>query len=71
MTELTLKFETSTLQRLSQVAKLRETTVEDLLVMAADAVIAQADAEQRFRQRAALGAGRNAEGLALLKKATG
>lgn len=49
MTELTLKFETSTLQRLSQVAKLRETTVEDLLVMAADAVIAQADAEQRFR----------------------
>lgn len=56
-------------ERLKQVAKARQLSVNKLIEELATLVIVEHDAEMRFRLRAARGRGRAKRGLALLAKA--
>jgi hypothetical protein len=58
-------------ERLKQVAKSRNVSVNKLIDEMATLAIAEHDAEMRFRIRAGRGRGRTARGLSLLRKAAG
>jgi hypothetical protein len=59
------------LQRLEVVARARGISIAQLFDEMSNVMIAEADAETRFRLRAQRGAGKEARGLALLDKAAG
>ena len=69
MTTLTLQLPDDKHQRLLALAKSRGTTVTHLLDDMATLLLAESDAEARFELRQARGAGRVAQGQALLDKA--
>ncbi len=57
-------------QRLRALAQSRHTTINRLMDEMTTLMLAEFDAETRFKLRAARGTGRAAEGLALLDKVT-
>ena len=69
MAALTLRLPDDKHQRLRALAQARGTTLTRLLDDMTTALLAESDAETRFRLRAAAGSGRLDEGLALLDKA--
>jgi hypothetical protein len=69
MTALTLDLPDEKLRRLEVLAQARGTNVTQLFEEMSTVVLAEADAETRFRLRAQRGAGREARGLELLDKA--
>ena len=69
MTALTLRLPDDKHQRLRALAKTRGTTINRLLDEMTTLMLAEFDAETRFKLRAARGAGRSEVGLALLDKA--
>lgn len=69
MAALTLRLPDDKHQRLRALAQARGTTLNRLLDEMTTALLAESDAETRFRLRAAAGSGRVDEGLALLDKA--
>ena len=71
MTALTVRFADDKYQRLKLLAQARGTSVNRLVDEMATAMLAEFDAETRFRIRANRGKGREAEGRALLAKAAG
>lgn len=71
MTALTVRLPDDKHQRLRALAQSRGTTLNRLIDDMATALLAEFDAETRFKLRAARGAGQEARGLMLLKKATG
>jgi len=71
VTAMTIRLPDETHRRLSDLAGRRGTTVEALITETASHLLAEADAEARFRARAARGAGRVEEGLALIAAARG
>jgi len=71
MTALTLDLPDEKLRRLKVIAEARGTNIAQLFEEMYTAVLAEADAEARFRQRAQRGAGRETRGLELLDKAAG
>ena len=71
MTALTLDLPDEKLRRLETLAEARGTNIVQLFGEMSTAVLAEADAETRFRLRAQRGAGREARGLELLDKAAG
>lgn len=71
MTALTLNLPEEKLRRLEVVARIRGTSVDQLFDEMSTVMLAEADAETRFRLRAERGVGREARGLALLEKAAG
>ena len=71
MSALTLRLPDDKHQRLRALAQSRGTTLNRLLDEMATLMLAEFDAETRFRLRAGQGAGKVARGLSLLKKATG
>lgn len=58
-------------ERLKQLARAREMSVNKLIDEVTTMLLAEFDAETRFRIRAARGAGKARRGLALLEKARG
>ncbi len=68
---LTIRLPDDKYERLKALARERGTTVNRLVDEMATLMIAEHDAETRFRVRAQRGQGREQEGLALLDKATG
>lgn len=71
MTALTLNFPDEKLRRLEAVAQARGTNLVRLFDDISTLVLAEADAETRFRLRAERGAGREERGLELLHRAAG
>jgi hypothetical protein len=71
MTALTLDLLDEKLRRLEVLAQVRGTNVAQLFEEMSTVVLAETDAETRFRLRAQRGAGREARGLELLDKAAG
>ena len=71
MTALTLDLPDEKLRSLKAPAEARGTNIVQLFEEMSTAVLAEADAETRFRLRAQRGAGREARGLELLDKAGG
>jgi predicted transcriptional regulator len=71
MSALTVRLSDDKHQRLRQMAKARETTVNGLIDETVTVMLAEFDAETRFQIRSARGQNRQAEGLALLAKARG
>ena len=69
MTALTLRLPDDKHQRLRALAQTRGTTINRLLDEMTTLMLAEFDAETRFKLRAARGAGRSEIGLALLDKA--
>ena len=69
MTALTLRLPDDKHQRLRALAQTRGTTINRLLDEMTTLMLAEFDAETRFKLRAASGAGRSEIGLALLDKA--
>lgn len=69
MAALTLRLPDDKHRRLKALAKSRGTPMNRLLEEMTTLLLAEFDAETRFQIRAARGAGREEEGLALLKKA--
>ena len=69
MAALTLRLPDDKHQRLRALAQSRGTTLNRLLDEMATLMLAESDAETRFKLRQASGAGRVAQGLALLDKA--
>ena len=69
MTALTLRLPDDKHQRLRALAQTRGTTINRLLDEMTTLMLAEFDAETRFKLRAARGAGRSEVGLALLDKA--
>ncbi len=63
MTALTLDLPDEKLRRLKVIAEARGTNIAQLFEEMSTAVLAEADAEARFRQRAQRGAGLEARGL--------
>ena len=68
MAALTLRLPDDKHQRLRALAQSRHTTINRLMDEMTTLMLAEFDAETRFKLRAARGAGRAAEGLALLDK---
>jgi predicted transcriptional regulator len=68
MAALTLRLPEDKHQRLRALAQSRHTTINRLMDEMTTLMLAEFDAETRFKLRAARGAGRAAEGLALLDK---
>ena len=58
-------------ERLKTLAKSRKVSVNKLIEEMATVMLAEFDAETRFRLRAARGVGKQERGLALLQKAAG
>jgi len=71
MTVMMINLPDETHQRLTALAQQRGTTVEALIDETTSHLLADADAETRFQARAAKGAGRVDEGLALIEVARG
>lgn len=71
MTALTVRLPDEKHLRLKALAKSRGTPLNRLIDEMTTLMLAEFDAETRFRARAAGGAGKVARGLALLKKAAG
>ena len=71
MTALTLNVPDEKLRRLEMVAQARGTSMDRLFDEMSTVLLAEADAETRFRLRAERGAGREERGLELLRKAVG
>jgi hypothetical protein len=71
MTALTLNVPDEKRRRLEMLAQARGTSVDRLFDELSTVLLAEADAETRFRLRAERGAGREERGLELLRKATG
>jgi hypothetical protein len=71
MIAVTLDLPEETFRRLEVVARARGTSVAQLFDEMSRALIAEDDAETRFRLRAQRGAGKGARGLELLDKAAG
>lgn len=71
MTALTVRLPDDKHQRLRALAQSRGTTLNRLIDDMATAMLAEFDAETRFKLRAARGAGQEAQGMALLDKAQG
>ena len=69
MSALIIRMPQEKRERLKQVAKSRNISVNKLIDEMATLVIVESDAETRFRMRAAHGRGRAEHGLALLAKA--
>lgn len=69
MAALTLRLPDDKHQRLRALAQARGTTLNRLLDEMTTVLLAESDAETRFRLRATAGSGRADEGLALLDKA--
>jgi len=69
MTALTLRLPNDKHARLKTLARRRGTSVNRLMEEMATVMIAESDAETRFLARAGRGRGREARGLALLRKA--
>ena len=69
MPKLTLRLPNDKHQRLRALARSRGTTLSRLLDEMATLVLAESDAETRFKLLAARGVGRTARGLELLDKA--
>lgn len=68
MAALTLRLPEDKHQRLRALAQSRHTTINRLMDEMTTLMLAEFDAETRFKLRAARGTGRTAEGLALLDK---
>jgi predicted transcriptional regulator len=68
MAALTLRLPDDKHQRLRALAQSRGTTINRLLDEMATLMLAELDAETRFKLRAARGAGKSERGLALLAK---
>lgn len=71
MSALTVRLPDDKHRRLRALAESRGTTLNRLIDEMATVMLAEFDAETRFRLRAARGAGKEARGLALLEKAQG
>jgi len=71
MAALTVRLPDDKHARLKALAKSRGTPLNRLIDEMATAMLAEFDAETRFRIRAARGAGKEARGLELLAKARG
>ena len=71
MTALTLRLPDDKHQRLRAFAQSRNTTINRLMDEMTTLMLAEFDAETRFKLRAARGAGQTARGLELLDKAAG
>lgn len=71
MSALTVRLPDDKHRRLRALAESRGTTLNRLIDEMATVMLAEFDAETRFRLRAARGAGKEARGLALLDKAQG
>ena len=71
MSALTLRLPDDKHQRLRALAQSRGTTLNRLIDEMTTVMLAEFDAETRFKLRAERGAGRVERGLALLNKATG
>ena len=71
MAALTVRLPDEKHMRLKALAKSRGTPLNRLIEEMATLMLAEFDAETRFRLRAEQGAGKAARGLALLKKAVG
>jgi predicted transcriptional regulator len=71
MSALTVRLSDDKHLRLRQLAKARATTINGLLDETVTLLLAEFDAEVRYRARAQRGAGQQARGLALLEKAAG
>ena len=71
MAALTVRLPDEKHLRLKALAKSRGTPVNRLIEEMTTLMLAEFDAETRFRLRAEQGAGKTARGLALLKKAAG
>lgn len=71
MTALTVRLADDKYQRLKELARQRQTSVNRLIDEMATLILAESDAETSFRVRAERGQGRAARGLELLEKAAG
>lgn len=71
MAALTVRLPDEKHMRLKALAKSRGTPVNRLIEEMTTLMLAEFDAETRFRLRAEQGAGKKARGLVLLKKAAG
>ena len=71
MAALTVRLPDEKHMRLKALAKSRGAPLNRLIEEMATLMLAEFDAETRFRLRAEQGAGKTARGLALLKKAAG
>jgi predicted transcriptional regulator len=71
MSALTVRLPDDKHRRLRALAESRGTTLNRLIDDMATVMLAEFDAETRFRLRAARGAGKQARGVALLDKAEG
>ncbi len=71
LTAVTLDLPEEKLRRLEVVARARRTSVAQLFDEMSSVLIAEHEAETRFRLRAQRGAGKEARGLELLDKAAG
>jgi predicted DNA-binding protein len=71
MSALIIRMPQEKRERLQQVAKERNLSVNKLIEEMATVAIAEHDAEVRFHVRAARGQGKAARGLELLRKAAG
>jgi predicted transcriptional regulator len=69
MSAMTLRLPDDKHQRLRELARSRGTTVNRLIDECTTLMLAEFDAETRFKVRAMRGAGQQARGLALLDKA--
>jgi len=69
MTALTVRLPDDKYRRLKAMAQARGTSVNRLVDEMATTLLAEFDAETRFKARAERGQNREAEGLALLEKA--
>ncbi len=71
MSALTVRLSEDKHQRLRQLAKARSTTINGLFDETVTVMLAEFDAEVRYRARTQRGIGQQARGLALLAKAAG
>ena len=69
MSALSVRFPDDKHERLRNMARTRGTTINRLIDEMATLMLAEFDAETRFRLRAKRGHGKTERGLALLKKA--
>jgi predicted transcriptional regulator len=69
MTRLTLDLPEDLLKRLERLAQARRISVSQLFEDMSSVLLAEADAETRFRLRAGRGAGQEGRGLTLLSQA--
>ncbi|MGH6692319.1 MAG: toxin-antitoxin system HicB family antitoxin [Gammaproteobacteria bacterium] len=71
MSALIIRMPAEKRERLKQLARAREMSVNKLIDEVATMLLTEFDAETRFRLRAARGAGKGRRALALLEKARG